>query len=98
MKVVIMINNDKIIQIIPCVKPVIAVYEPVDEEGEYSFSYIYYIGLKEDGSIIAIDIIDGYFDGTDEVQNFVGIWNNAEQAENEKFYGQMRKFEEEYKP
>lgn len=91
-------DNDKTIQIIPCVKPLIGVYAPCADGFEYYFSWIYYIGLTEDGGITPIDNLDGFLVSADGVSNFCGAWYGPEGLEGEPYYEQMKKWMEENKP
>lgn len=56
----------RIIQVIPCVHPLIAVYTPEPKDSdEYCFSWIYYLGLTEDGYVVPLDLMSGYFENAD---------------------------------
>lgn len=90
-------GNDRIIQIIPCAKPMVAVYRPCNDDCEYYFSWVYYIGLNEEGLIVPIDLLDGFLQSADDISNFSGAWYGPEGLEDEEFYDQMKKWMEENK-
>lgn len=89
---------ERIIQVIPCVKPMIAVYEPGNDDEEYWFSWIYYLGLTTKGDVVPLDIFDGMFTIADEMSNFCGVYFSAIYLEEEPFYEKMKKWMEENKP
>lgn len=87
-------DNDRIIQVIPCTKPMIAVFEPVEDE-EYSFSWIYYLGLTESGHIEPLDCCEGFFDNVASFRNYTGVWYDGDKViEREKFCKQLKAWKE----
>ena len=62
-------NNKRIVQIIPCVEPVVAIY---DCNGELMKEDIFYLALCDNGSIEPISLGEGYYDMI-KAGNFKGL-------------------------
>lgn len=85
-------DNNRIIQIILCVKPIIAVYDITGDSDHYWFSWIYHIGLTEDGSIVPIDIFDGCLVNAEDVRNFCGVYYGLDYVEDVNMREQMKRW------
>lgn len=79
-------NKKRIVQIIPCVEPVVAIY---DCSGELTEEDISYLALCDNGSIEPISLSDGCYDMV-KAGNFIGLfskkdnWRPVDESEYEK--------------
>lgn len=85
-------ENEKIVQIIPCSKPLMAVYSPTEGYDEYWFNWIYFMGLTDEGMIRPIDFFDGFPCSAMDIGNFYGVYADIDGLEEEPFYEKMKEW------
>ena len=66
------LGEDHVVQILPCIEPVTAIYEDGDSDGAVCEQDVFYLGLCADSSIKPIVLLGGYYDVIDTV-NFKGL-------------------------
>ena len=67
-------NKKRIVQIIPCVEPVVAIY---DCSGELMEEDVFYLALREDGYVDPLVLCDGNYDRV-RSGNFKGLISKKE--------------------
>lgn len=88
-------NEDRIIQVIPCTKPMIAVWDD-ENHAEYGFSYVRYLGLTIRGEIVQINFSEGWAEPIfSNEKYYLGLWEeDSENFKGELFYGHFLKWKE----
>lgn len=86
-------NSDRIIQVIPCVKPMIAVFGN-SKDREYCFNWIYYMGLTMGGLVEPLVNLEGWIEKCNFYNNYIGVWDGVESTSEEAFYEEMKEWKE----
>lgn len=82
-------EQEKIIQVVPCAKPMIGVYAPTEISDGYDFEWIRFIGLTADGRVVPIINCGGFLDSATMVRNYEGTYtvNNIKYT---RFFGAFK--------
>ena len=71
-------EKDTIIQVIPCVRPMYAIYWNECAKGCMTTERIDYLGLLSNGLVVGLSCVDGWLERCDNAYNFDGLFTKEQ--------------------